>query len=555
MSERKKQIRYNIAAFLLLFSVSFYRQLSLRFLPEDPARTWILYACYVFLLGGWAVSIWLRAAQRSMRVFLVLSAAVMLAGLTIRFLQDTFWQENIMLMRVSGFYVAATILPAALLGLYASLGIGQPDDYRIPWEWFLLILPVVVMTWLTVTDEERHFICYILPEEPQPNLNFHPNTGAFLMLAGGMILIVIRIFVIFRRNRTVKMNRLLKTLIPFFEPIMIFLMIFPFFAVSMRLIPSLAGKEVIEFYAKVYYAEILTWELYIWLGLVPVNIEYRECFEHAAAGMQIICDDGSVLLSETARPVSSEERGLLKDMGSFVTAEGLEMHAHRFRDGLFLWNTDVSGLRSTIEALNQTAETLEQEGLLLTAEIRTKNQEARLSAKNRIYSGLTSEVKRQLQMMKALTEEQPSADDRRLAKLVLLGTYVKRRCNLRLIQRETGEIHPEDLLLSLKDMQRAMALTGIRSELVPADPYAYSPDFSICIFDVLEYLLEQAGDGMETMRMQPGDGEFRFLMTGPCSMLPEEELVSHFTGRCRIRCCDPADGYEVCIREGGADIV
>ena len=60
---------------------------------------------------------------------------------------------------------------------------------------------------------------------------------------------------------------------------------------------------------------------------------------------------------------------------------------------------------------------------------------------------------------------------------------------------------------------------------------------------------------METMRMQPGDGEFRFLMTGPCSMLPEEELVSHFTGCCRIRCCDPADGYEVCIREGGADIV
>ena len=109
MTERQRQVRINLAAFLLLFLVSLYRQVSLRYLPDDPFRTYILYACYLFLIGGWAISICVRVTQKSMRTFLMLEAAVMLAGLTVRFLQDTFWIENILLMRVSGLSLEATI--------------------------------------------------------------------------------------------------------------------------------------------------------------------------------------------------------------------------------------------------------------------------------------------------------------------------------------------------------------------------------------------------------------------------------------------------------------
>ena len=85
MTERQRQIRMNIAAFLLLFFVSLYRQISLRYLPDDPFRTYILFACYVFLISGWAISICVRVTQKSMRTFLMLEAAVMLAGLTVRY--------------------------------------------------------------------------------------------------------------------------------------------------------------------------------------------------------------------------------------------------------------------------------------------------------------------------------------------------------------------------------------------------------------------------------------------------------------------------------------
>lgn len=134
MSVRSKQIRDNVCGFLLLFFVSLYRQLSLRYLPDDGLRTYVLYACYCFLIGVWIFSIQVRVTQKSMRVYLLLEALVMLLGLTIRFVQDTFLTDDVLLMRVSGFCVEATLLPMVLLGFYAALGLGRADSYRFSWK-------------------------------------------------------------------------------------------------------------------------------------------------------------------------------------------------------------------------------------------------------------------------------------------------------------------------------------------------------------------------------------------------------------------------------------
>lgn len=67
-----------------------------------------------------------------MKIFLTLEAIVMAVGLTIRFLQDTFWVEDIQLMRVSGLWVEATLIPSMVFGIFAALGLGQWDHYRPP---------------------------------------------------------------------------------------------------------------------------------------------------------------------------------------------------------------------------------------------------------------------------------------------------------------------------------------------------------------------------------------------------------------------------------------
>lgn len=553
MTERQRRIRINFAAFLLLFFVSLYRQISLRYLPNDPFRTYVLYACYVFLIAVWAASIHARVTQKGMRNYLLLEAAVMLLGLTIRFLQDTFWQENVLLMRVSGLCVGATLLPMVLLGLYASLGTGQADSYRISKKWYILLIPIFIMTYLSVTDEKRHFVCYIIPEEPQPNLDFHPSTGTFILVAIGLALILLRIFMIYRRNRAASVNRFLRFLIPFFEPLLMFVFSFEFFVVSLQLIPALAGKEVIELYAKIYYIEALTWEFYIYMGLVPVNTQYREIFEHATVGMQIVGDDGGRLSSKTAANVSPEQMEELKDKAYIVTEPGKELHAHKFSDGVLLWNKDVSGLQRTIDELNQSAETLAQEGVLLGEEIKTKNQEASLLSKNQIYDELAKEVQGQLRLMREITKKQRLTDqgDKRLRELILLGTYVKRRCNLRLIQKETDEIHGDDLRLSLEDMKSAMGLMGVHSELDWNPGKRFSSGFSLYLFDALESLLEYERFDVKELTIAAEQGRVRFLVVGGAKGAPIGTIPVIASEEYAIVYQDIPGGYMVSLSEGG----
>ena len=553
MTERQKQIRINIAAFLLLFIVSLYRQISLRYLPDDPFRTYALYACYVFLISVWAVSIHARVTQKGMRNFLLLESVFMLLGLTIRFLQDTFWQENILLTRVSGLYIAAALLPMLLLGLYATLGTGQVDSYRIPKKWYGLLIPAALMVLLIVTDEYHHWVFYIIPSEGQPNLNFHPNIGTFLMAGCGITLMIVRVLLIYKRNRFADQGKPLKWLISLIEPLLILVFTFDYFAFSLQLIPALEGKEVIELYARMYYIEVLTWEFYIYMGLVPVNMQYREIFENATVGMQIIGNDGGRLSSRASADVSTEQMQELKDKAYIVTEPGKELHAHRFSDGVLLWNKDVSGLQHTIDELNQSAETLAQEGVLLDEEIKTKNQEASLLSKNQIYDELTKEVQGQLRLMKEITKKRGLKDhgDKRLRELALLGTYVKRRCNLRLIQKESGQIHGDDLRLSLEDMISAMGLMDIHAGLEWGAAGPFSPDFSIYLFDVLEYLLEYERFDIEDLTITAAPGQVQFTVTGGAKSAPTGTLPIAPLGEYAIAYQDVPGGYIVLLSEGG----
>ena len=491
MSIRMKQIRMIISALLLLIIVSAYRIWSLNYYPQDPFRTYILYACYVFLFLLWGVSIYNRVTQKFMRIWLYLEGSVMLLGLTLRFLQDTFWFRDILLMRISGLCIAATILPFLLLGMYASLGIGQNDQYFMDYKWFSFLIPVLVSTYMILTDERNHFVFFIDPAEQQPNLSFHPGIGFFVLFAIGYVMMILRVLIIYSRNRNIHGKGIMRIVIPFFEPIVMLLFTLDYFLFSLGIVPWLEGKEILELYAKIYLVEVLTWEFYIFMGLVPVNMEYRSILENATVGMQILSGSEKIL-SKSAVPVSAQTIKELEKSDFVTLGDGKELHMQTLSDGTFLWYTDTSRLRKTIDDLENSVEQLSQQSTILEEELRARNNMAKTQAQNRIYDELTSEVSVQLQEMKELIHRQDSGygDVETMRKLCLLGTYVKRRCNLKLIQLGMGTIDPVDMRISLEDMIRAANNMNIRasvnwnpSDLLPSDFYLF-------VLDTLERVLE-----------------------------------------------------------------
>lgn len=551
MSIRMKQIRMIISALLLLIIVSAYRIWSLNYYPQDPFRTYILYACYVFLFLLWGVSIYNRVTQKFMRIWLYLEGSVMLLGLTLRFLQDTFWFRDILLMRISGLCIAATILPFLLLGMYASLGIGQNDQYFMDYKWFGFLIPVLVSTYMILTDERSHFVFFIDPSEQQPNLSFHPGIGFFVLFAIGYVMMILRVLIIYSRNRNIHGKGILRIVIPFFEPIVMLLFTLDYFLFSLGIVPWLEGKEILELYAKIYLVEVLTWEFYIFMGLVPVNMEYRSILENATVGMQIL-GGSEKILSKSAVPVSAQTIKELQKSDFVTLGDGKELHMQALLDGTFLWYTDTSRLRKTIEDLENSVEQLSQQSTILEEELRARNNMAKTQAQNRIYDELTSEVSVQLQKMKELIHRQDSGYDdvETMRKLCLLGTYVKRRCNLKLIQLGMGTIDPVDMRISLEDMVRAANNMNIRASINWNPSDLLPSDFYLFVLDTLERVLEYEDFELGEIRIEtiPNGAS---LEIHRCEEKNSKPVYQDADGQYPQVMEELPDGYRITLKAGG----
>ena len=128
MDERKKSVVRLLGAAALLFTVSAYRQLSMRYWPEDFLRPYLVWAAYMLLLFGWQYTISTKITQKTMRTHLTAQNIISILYLTVRFVQDAFLYVNIPWMRFTGYFIniAAVFIP--LFGLYGAFYLGRSED-------------------------------------------------------------------------------------------------------------------------------------------------------------------------------------------------------------------------------------------------------------------------------------------------------------------------------------------------------------------------------------------------------------------------------------------
>ena len=256
MDERKKSVVRLFAAAVLLFAVSAYRQFSMQYWPEDFLRPYLVWVVYTLLLFGWQYTISMKITQKTMRIHLTLQNAINILYLTVRFVQDAFLYTNISWMRFTGYFIniAAVFIP--LFGLYGAFYLGKAEDYRIDKKWYLLLIPACFLSVMALTNDLHHFLYYIVPEEPQPNLYFHPYIGTYLIYLWGVWMIGHQVYVIYQRNGTTKSDPLYRKMIPFYEPILLFLFSIPYAATA-----YVVRFELVEYSAGLIFIIVLCWQL------------------------------------------------------------------------------------------------------------------------------------------------------------------------------------------------------------------------------------------------------------------------------------------------------
>lgn len=515
MSERKKSIIRLFAAATLLFAVSAYRQLSMRYWPEDFLRPYLVWAVYMLLLFGWQYTITTKIMQKSMRSHLTAQNIVSILYLTVRFVQDAFLYVNIPWMRFTGYFIniAAVFIP--LFGFYSAFYLGKPEDYQISKKWYLLLIPACFLSMLALTNDLHHFLYYIVPEEPQPNLYFHPYIGTYMIHIWALSIIAYQVYVIYQRNGTAKSDPFYRKLVPFYEPILLFLFSIPYAATA-----YVVRFELVEYSAGLIFILVLCWQLYILTGLIPVNTQYSEVFRRSTVAMQILSPTGErITVSENAAEITPAMLEALKQNQHFSATEDITMNLHQIPGGYMVWQTDLSQINQALRELQRLNAELEEEQDLLAQEIRIQSDETSIQARNDIYDSLSSEVAGQLILLTALLSESFSTDD--WNRICLIGTYIKRFCNLRLTYQEQQTIPMGDLAISLQDIAKCMKNLGIRTSLDFCPTSNLEPELILLIMKTLEEILEEADFCLTSVAIQISD-TVCFEITGTAC-----EFVSH----------------------------
>ena len=500
MGERKKIVIRLFAAAALLFAASAYRQFSMRYWPGDFLRPYLVWAVYMLLLFRWQYTIMTKITQKTMRSHLTAQNIVNILYLTIRFIQDAFLYVNIPWMRFTGYFIniAAVFIP--LFGLYSAFYLGKPEDYRIDKKWYLLLIPACFLSVMALTNDLHHFLYYIVPEEPQPNLYFHPYIGTYIIHIWALSLIIYQIYVIYRRNGTAKSDPFYRKLIPFYEPILLFLFSIPYAATA-----YVVRFELVEYSAGLIFIIVLCWQLYILTGLIPVNTQYSEVFRRSTVAMQILSPTGEpIATSENAAEITPVILETLKRNQQFSITEDNTMHLHQIPGGYMVWQTDFSQINEALRELKSLNAELEEKQDLLAQEIRIQSSETSIQARNDIYDSLSSEVAGQLTLLtKLLSKESLSADD--WNRICLIGTYIKRFCNLQLTYQERQTIPIGDLAISLQDMEKCMKNIGIRTSLDFCPISNLEPELILLIMKTLEEILEEADFRLTSVAIQISD--------------------------------------------------
>ena len=350
-----------------------------------------------------------------------------------------------------------------------------------------------------------------------------------------------QVYVIYQRNGTTKSDPLYQKLVPFYEPILLFLFSIPYAATA-----YVVRFELVEYSAGLIFILVLCWELYILTGLIPVNTQYSEVFRRSTVAMQILSPTGErIAVSENAADITPAMLEALKQNQHFSATEDITMNLHQIPGGYMVWQTDLSQINQALRELQRLNAELEEEQDLLAQEIRIQSDETSIQARNDIYDSLSSEVAGQLVLLTALlSNESPSTDDWNC--ICLIGTYIKRFCNLRLTYQEQKTIPMGDLAISLQDVAKCMKKLGIRTSLDFCPTSNLEPELILFIMKALEEILEEADFCLTSVAIQISD-TVCFEITGT-----DREFVPRFLeGGYRLQAEKVPAGYRFLLLKEG----
>jgi len=502
---------------------------------------------HISLLFVWVVSVQRRLVNRNVRRLMLMVGGLLLFWLLDKIVKwDFTGSVTHPLVRYLwyGFYVGMLFVPT--LGAFIINYLGKPENYSHPKKLNFLLLPPAVMLLIVFTNDlhEKVFVFY------NGIINFNLEYGYdwvyFLVMGWFVVMGFYFVVMMLVKSRVPGSKRL--QMMPVL--IMSFAALF-WIGYSMRLYNcDLTVMDCLII--------VLLLESAIQSGLLPSNTRYQEIFDTTTIPVLIVDNDyRPCFVSGSAQSVP--ETQMRQSADGTVDLGNTLLRSARIQAGRVVWKDDITQLNELRSRLQDTLEQLDEENVLLQAELELKENRAKTDEQNQLYDRIVREVESQLLNIDKLLcsiEEEPENIRNRLARICVLGSYIKRRGNLLLLGEDKEGVEARELEYCIRESLDNLNLTGIFTSFRSHCEGKMNLSAVTEAYDFYEMLVERLLDELTAMmvNLTCENGRIRLNIQMGCAGTITQEVLDEAVldnGTLRYEVMEEDVIIDIVIDEGG----
>ncbi len=490
---------YSIFLFtvLVILAAAVLRQIG--FMTEGPMKLFCAILrplIYIGMFVIWSVSLRRRTIQPQVRRYLTAISTLMVFWLTVRTTKYLFTEDPWTLRHLWYlYYLPMLFIP--LLGLLVALSLGKAENFRLPKWTASLFIPSAALFLLVLTND-FHQMVFDFPEDAAVWENDYSYGVGYFLAVGWMILCALAALVTMLVKCRIPNSRRV-FLMPFL-PTLLALVYGIFDALRLPWLKAIAGDMTVVFC--LLFAAVL--ECCIRCGLIQTNTGYGQLFETGTIGAQITDDAYQIRYASSNAMHLSPDVMRDAETGSVSLDKNTLLKSSRITGGHVLWQEDITDMTALLEKLEENRKTIEESNSIEEENFRTKVKINTLREKSRLYDQLQKQTASQIDLLDGLlnryeAETDPQSARNLLAKIGVIGVYIKRRGNLIFIGEKTAVTDTAELSVCLEESFISLQLMDVECALDIPEGQRIPVKDAARMYDFFQSVTETALDDLHSV--------------------------------------------------------
>lgn len=404
------------------------------------------------------------------------------------------------------YYLPMIFIP--LFCLYTSLHIRKSEDYRLP-LWSVFAAGISTALFVLVMTNDVHQAVFSFGEETfWSDDQYHYSWGYYIVMIWVAVCMCMTLLFMMRGAKVPHSKK--KKLLPFVPIILIGIYAISYIA-KIQALRLIAGDMT----SVICQLVMISITCCMWSGLIPVNTGYEQFFNGSTLNAQIRRNDASILASSHNSSLLSEQMVRQAMQTGCCTEKNVRVKAGAIKGGFVVWQEDISLLNTLLESLQKSEKELEVSNALLKAENEIEEKQAKIAAQTQLYDRIEADMKKTIQQIASeLSEKKENTAREQLFKISVIGTYMKRRCNLLFLGQKNDQILLDELLYCIRESVDNMKWAGIDGDVF-CTKEGKVPFLSVLqMYDCFEQIIELFLKAMETIfvRISTDNGNLTLRM-------------------------------------------